>query len=141
LDVATIFGDLRLECLHQRVVRNTIFRKAPPSVVSGYGKRSIHLNKVVATFDKHIFLSQTDLTRTGIISNSYNEMFEAKIVSFYVSTETFFLLHCDEWDRVVALPRHKFITGATLLQLNISNAKKKKKILVTFTQPFSQCYR
>jgi hypothetical protein len=26
---------------------------------------------------KHIFLSQTDLTRTGIISNSYNEMFEA----------------------------------------------------------------
>ena len=59
------------------VVRNTIFRKAPPSVVSGYGKRSINLNKVVATFEKHIFLSQTDLTRTGIISNSYNEMFEA----------------------------------------------------------------
>ena len=29
----------------------------------------------------------------------------------------FFLLHCDEWDRVVALPRHKFVTGATLLQL------------------------
>jgi hypothetical protein len=28
-----------------------------------------------------------------------------------------FLLHCDEWDRVVALPRHKFVTGATLLQL------------------------
>jgi hypothetical protein len=26
----------------------TIFRKAPPSVVSGYGKRSINLNKVVA---------------------------------------------------------------------------------------------
>jgi hypothetical protein len=23
------------------------------------------LNKVVATFEKHIFLSQTDLTRTG----------------------------------------------------------------------------
>ena len=38
-------------------------------------------------------------------------------MSFYVSTATFFLLHCDEWDRVVALPRHKFITGATLLQL------------------------
>jgi hypothetical protein len=30
------------------VVRNTIFRKAPPSVVSGYGERSINLNKVVA---------------------------------------------------------------------------------------------
>jgi hypothetical protein len=61
-----------------RVVRNTVFRKAPPSVVSGYGKRSINLNKVVVTtFEKHIFLSQTDLTRTGIISNSYNEMFEA----------------------------------------------------------------
>jgi hypothetical protein len=28
------------------------------------------------------------------------------------------LLHCDEWDRVVALPRHKFVTGATLLQLH-----------------------
>jgi hypothetical protein len=56
---------------------NTIFRKAPPSVVSGYGERSINLNKVVATFEKHIFLSQTDLTKTGIISNCYNEMFEA----------------------------------------------------------------
>jgi hypothetical protein len=59
------------------VVRNTIFRKAPPSVVSEYGERSINLNKVVATFEKDTFLSQTDLTRTGIISNSYNEMFEA----------------------------------------------------------------
>ena len=98
--------------LHQLVVRNTIFRKAPLSVVSGYGKRSINLNKVVANFEKHIFLSQTDLTRTGIISNSYNEM-------FFVSTATFFLLHCDEWDRVVALPRHKFVTGATLLQLDV----------------------
>jgi hypothetical protein len=37
------------------VIRNTIFRKAPPSVVSGYGKPSINLNKVVATFEKHIF--------------------------------------------------------------------------------------
>ena len=51
------------------------------------------------------------------VSNSYNEMFEAQIVSFYASTATFFLLHYDEWDRVVALPRHKFVTGATLLQL------------------------
>jgi hypothetical protein len=41
-------------------------------------------------------------------------------VSFYVSTAIFFLLHCDEWDRVVALPRHKFVTGATLLQLVIT---------------------
>ena len=38
-------------------------------------------------------------------------------MSFYVSTATYFLLHCDEWDRVVALSRHKFVTGATLLQL------------------------
>ena len=82
-----------------------------------YGEQSINLNKVVATFEKHSFLGQTDVTRTGIISNSYNEMFEAEIVSFYVSTATFFLLHCDEWDRIVALPRHKFVTGATLLQL------------------------
>jgi hypothetical protein len=59
------------------VVKNTIFRRAPPSVVSGYGERSINLNKVVATFEKHTFLSQADLTMTGIISNSYNEMFEA----------------------------------------------------------------
>jgi hypothetical protein len=44
LDVDTIFGDLRHECLHQRVVRNNIFRKTPPSVVSGYGKRSKNLN-------------------------------------------------------------------------------------------------
>ena len=82
-----------------------------------YGKRPINLNKVVATFEKPIFLSQTDLTRTGIISNSYNEMFEAYIVIFYVSTATFFLLHCDEWDHVIDLPRYKFVTGATLLQL------------------------
>jgi hypothetical protein len=41
-------------------------------------------------------------------------------VSFYVSTATFFLAPlCDEWDSVVALPRHKFVTGATLLQLII----------------------
>ena len=60
-----------------RVVKNTIFRKAPPSIVSGYSERSINLNKVVATFEKHTFLSQTDLARTVIISNRYNEMFEA----------------------------------------------------------------
>ena len=96
----------------------TIFRKALPSVVSGYGKRSTNLNKVVANFEKHIFLSQTDLTRTGIISNCYNERFEAKIGSFYVSTATVFWLQGDEWDRVGALPRHKFVTGATLLQLS-----------------------
>jgi hypothetical protein len=114
-----------LECLHQLVIRNTIFKKASPSVVSGYGKRSINLNKVVANFEKHLFLSQTDLTRTGILSNCYNEMFEAQLVSFYVSTATFFLLHCDEWDRVVALPRHKFVTGDTLLQLPEPQHKKK----------------
>jgi hypothetical protein len=45
----------------------------------------------------------------------------ASIVSFYVSTATFFLLHCDKWDRVVALSRHKFVTGATLLQLSLSH--------------------
>jgi hypothetical protein len=60
----------------------TIFRKALPSVVSGYGKRSINLNKVVANFEKHTFLSQTDLIRTGIISNCYNEMFENKKIKY-----------------------------------------------------------
>jgi hypothetical protein len=42
LDVDTIFGDLGVNVN----IRNTIFRKDPPSVVSGYGKRSINLNKV-----------------------------------------------------------------------------------------------
>ena len=28
----------------------------------------------------------------------------------------------DEWDRVVALPRHTFVTGATLLQLGGTTA-------------------
>jgi hypothetical protein len=58
------------KCRRQKLC---IFRKAPPSVVSGYDKQSINLNKVVATFEKHIFLSQTDLTRTGIISNHSQE--------------------------------------------------------------------
>ena len=35
--------------------------------------------------------------------------------------QLFFLLHCDEWDRVVALSRHKFVTGATLLQLDVTS--------------------
>jgi hypothetical protein len=46
------------------------------------------------------------------------------------------LLHCDEWDRVVALPRHKFVTGATLLQLVTTYEKKgggKTKCLNIFT--------
>ena len=38
----------------------------------------------------------------------------------------FFLLHCDEWDRVVALPRHKFVTGATLSQLDVTLPKISK---------------
>jgi hypothetical protein len=41
-----------------------MFRKAPPSVVSGYGKRSINLNKVVANFEKHIFLRIVRLEMT-----------------------------------------------------------------------------
>jgi hypothetical protein len=56
-------------------------------------------------------------------------------VSFYVSTAIYFLLHCDEWDRFVAPPRHKFVTGATLLQLGIPKGKfskqMEKKNLVT----------
>jgi hypothetical protein len=48
-------------------------------------------------------------------------------VSFYVSTATFFLLHCHEWDRVVALPRH-------ILQADV-------KIPIVTTRPFSlPCY-
>jgi hypothetical protein len=47
---------------------------------------------------------------------------------------TFFLLHCDEWDRVVALPRHKFVTGATLLQLVYIDTKVEIKTLVTHSR-------
>jgi uncharacterized protein YmfQ (DUF2313 family) len=47
-------------------------------------------------------------------------------VSFNVSTATFFFLHCDEWDRVVALPRHKFVTGATLLQRVVTIGKHSR---------------
>jgi hypothetical protein len=43
--------------------------------------------------------------------------------------QLFFLLHCDEWDCVVALPRHKFVTEATLLQL----------ILTSYTTHLSRC--
>ena len=54
-------------------------------------------------------------------------------MSFYVSTATFFLLHCDEWDRVVALPRHKFVTGATLLRLGDT-----KQSLLEYTTEITQ---
>ena len=54
-------------------------------------------------------------------------------MSFYVSTATFFLLHCDEWDRVVALPRHKFVTGATLLQLLKTESKNKARHKYNFS--------
>ena len=53
-------------------------------------------------------------------------------MSFYVSTATFFLLHCDEWDRVVALPRQKFVTGATLLQLHTHIDNKIKSHVFLF---------
>jgi hypothetical protein len=58
-----------------RVVRNTIFRKAPPSVVSGYGKRSINLNTVVATFEKHIFLRAQKISAAAplrVMASRYN---------------------------------------------------------------------
>ena len=32
-------------------------------------------------------------------------------------TAIYFLLHWDEWDRFVVPLKHKFVTGATLLQL------------------------
>jgi hypothetical protein len=49
--------------------------------------------------------------------------------------QLFFLLHCDEWDRVVALPRHKFVTGATLLQLKIGPNSDVDK---NFSKMYSQ---
>ena len=54
-------------------------------------------------------------------------------MSFYVSNAIFsFLLHCDEWDRVVALPRHKFVTGATLLQLKKLLSKDSAHLGIIF---------
>jgi hypothetical protein len=58
-----------------RVVRNTIFRKAPPSVVSGYGKRSINLNKVVATFDLFLCWFSERFTREFIRGNVRGVLF------------------------------------------------------------------
>ena len=46
--------------------------------------------------------------------------------------QLFFLLHCDEWDRVVALPRHKFVTGATLLQLQRTQLKATRLTSASF---------
>jgi hypothetical protein len=50
-------------------------------------------------------------------------------VSFYVSAATFFFLHCDEWDRVVALPRHKFVTGSEAGNDEIQNFQREDFIL------------
>ena len=62
-------------------------------------------------------------------------------MSFYVSTATFFLLHCDEWDRVVALPRHKFVTGATLLQLPFNHLQRDMNIKNNFCDPSNTVFR
>ena len=43
--------------------------------------------------------------------------------------QLFFLPHCDEWDRVVALPRHKFVTGATLLQLVLRIPERDESVV------------
>ena len=40
------------------------------------------------------------------------------------------MLHCDEWDRIVDLPRYKFVTGATLLQLVITNKLSLLELLL-----------
>jgi hypothetical protein len=50
---------------------------------------------------------------------------------------TFFLLHCDEWDRVVALPRHKFVTGATLLQLEETGPGENHRPVASHWQTLS----
>ena len=50
-------------------------------------------------------------------------------MSFYVQLQFIFFLHCDEWDRFVAPPRHKFVTGATLLQLGVCVAKLSSSLL------------
>ena len=42
------------------------------------------------------------------------------------------MLHCDEWDRVVALPRHKSVTGATLLQCTQFHNRGKTQWTISF---------
>jgi hypothetical protein len=72
------------------VVRNTIFRKAPPSVVSGYDKRSINLNKVVATTaDVNIHAS---IAKYGIdIQIVRPEMTKFKIFRVKVNMDFYFV--------------------------------------------------
>jgi hypothetical protein len=58
--------------------------------------------------------------RSFVITGNYGRRSFSK---YGISYSTFFLLHCDEWDRVVALPRHKFVTGDTLLQLSTPHVR------------------
>jgi hypothetical protein len=63
-------------------------------------------------------------------------------VSFYVSTATFFLLHCDEWDRVVALPRHNvchrsyIIAASSICAISVSDFKLCNLIIMFLSNLF-----
>ena len=51
------------------------------------------------------------------------------------------LLFCDEWHRVVALPRNKFVTGATLLQLVRAQLWKLQKGCTRLTATSDKVYQ
>jgi hypothetical protein len=70
----------------------------------------VNIHALIAKYGIDIQIVRPEMTKFKIFRE----------FSKHVSTAIFFLLHCDEWDRVVALPRHKFVTGATLLQLCIA---------------------
>jgi hypothetical protein len=75
--------------MYQLVVRNTIFRKALPSVVSGYGKRSINLNKVVANFEKHISRLNRQIWYRHPNSEAGNDEIQNVNMDFYFVGITF----------------------------------------------------
>jgi hypothetical protein len=63
------------------VLRNTIFRKAPPSVVSGYGKRSINLNRVTCV--------SAELQRSPIRHNGAKKKLQLKHKNSLFTLQTF----------------------------------------------------
>jgi hypothetical protein len=76
------------------------------------------LLKVFITVCIHYLCSSSSFFR--ICVQVWTTKYKFVLIFLFLRVATFYLLNCDEWDRVVALPRHKFVTGATLLQLAVT---------------------